>query len=84
MKKEEIVQGREAILPENFHNLEKFNVSKLEDITNFNYTKFVDWTLKDIHKLGPVVDQGKCQACWAFTASETLASALAILQDTSY
>lgn len=67
--------GKTIQLPDNFYQIEKANPLHLNNL-NQEVPKFIDWRDKD--KEGPVYDQGKCQSCWAFTTSSTLASALAI------
>jgi KDEL-tailed cysteine endopeptidase len=76
MKREEISSPS---MKDEYASLEKFDISRLKDIMDVNVTKSVDWSLTN--KVGPVRDQGNCQACWAFSAASTMGSALSILNN---
>ena len=45
---------------------------------NFTPTYYppIDW--RDYNRVSPVLDQGQCGSCWAFSAADTLQSAMAI------
>ncbi|TNV77535.1 hypothetical protein FGO68_gene10384 [Halteria grandinella] len=81
MRMEEVTGGAKGLVEE-FNKIDKIQINTLKNITNVNVTDLVDWTHSD--KVGPVYDQGACQACWAFSAATTMGSAISIINGESF
>jgi C1A family cysteine protease len=60
-------------------NKTKYDNSEPQIVDTINeLPESIDWTMKDIKYVSPVIQQGECGACWAFTATGVVESAIAI------